>query len=115
MAPSAAARHLEAADHQRRPSRLMTGANTAAVVAVEVLAEEYEILEARVRRVACIGPVARTDAARIRQEEIREPLRDFARDLVQGHEDAGARRALDLERLAVEVVVSLERLDQEIV
>src|SRR6185312_8678392 len=97
------------------PAGLMTGADPAALVAVEVLIEQEEVPPVRIvlerLGVAVDRPAPVTPA----QEEARESPRELGRDLPEIEETAGAGRALDLQVVAVEVVESLQRLDEQVV
>src|SRR5262245_3234480 len=102
---------LDTSNRQRRPARLVAGADAAAGVAVEVLVEQHEIAPVRIRRVARVVPVAGPPALRVGQEQRRQPARDLVRRLAQVELAARPGRDLDLEVVAVEVVEALERLD----
>src|SRR6266511_1600191 len=106
---------LEAAHDQGRPSRLMAGADSAAGVAVEVLVEEDEVAPVRVPREPGVAAVARARAAPLRQEAARQPFGDLPGDLGEVQQPSGAYGAFDLQPAAVEVVIALERLDEEVV
>src|SRR6185295_14811139 len=100
----------DAARDERGPAGLVARAESAAGVAVEVLVEEDELLEVRIGGVAQVVAVAGTAALGVGQEDRREPPRELARDEVERQEASRSRRALDLQGVAVEVVVALERL-----
>ena len=65
--------------------------------------------------VARVAAVARPAPVGVGQEERRPAGAELVGDLVQVHHAARAGRALDLQLVAVEVVVALERLDQQVV
>src|SRR5260221_794672 len=106
---------LQARDDERSPSRLMARADGPAVGTVEVLAEEHEILEMRVLGVAALGAMAGPRAVLPWEEYPREAESDLAGHLAQIEVSPRARGALDLEAFAVEMVIALERLHEEIV
>src|ERR1043166_5035994 len=98
-----------------RPAGLVAGSDARAVVAVEVLVEEDQVAPVWVT-LKLLGPaVDGTAPGVVAEEDAREAPRDLAGDRPQVEHGAGAGRARDLERIAVEVVELLERLDQEIV
>src|SRR5687767_4435793 len=99
--------------HQARPPRLVAGAQPLAVVAVEELVEEDEVAEVLVVVLglfAVAGPPARRGVG---EEQDGEPPLQFLRHFAEVHPVAGARRALDLEGVAVVVVVALEGFDEQ--
>src|SRR4030095_8509999 len=93
----------------------MARADTSAVVAVEVFVEQDEIAPERIAleylRAAVDGP----PAVLIAQEDAREPPRALRGPPPQVERRRRARRERDLERVAVEVVELLQRLDQQVV
>src|SRR6185369_14982747 len=108
-------RALEAARNQRCPAGLVACAEAAAGLAMEVFVEQHEVLPVGIARVARIVAVARAAAVAVGQEHRAEAACELARDLGEVHEVAGAGRAFDLERVAVEVMITLERFDQQVV
>src|SRR5262249_6910695 len=74
----------------------------------DVVAPVRVVVEARVA-------VARTTARGVGGEERRQAPVELARDLLEVHEPARSRRALDPQVVAVEVVITLERLGEEVV
>src|SRR5262245_11629305 len=93
----------EACD-ETRPTGLVARAEASAIVAVEVLVEEDQVAPVRVVLELGCASVDRPLAARVAQEDAREPPRDLLRDLEKGHPVPGSRRALDRELVAVEGV-----------
>src|SRR5215468_4324194 len=106
---------LDQVGGERGPPGLVAGAEAAAGVAMEVLVEQHEARERRIAGVALGAAVARPVTARVGQEQRDQPALQLLGDLAQVHAAAAAGRALDSERVAVEVVVALERLDDEVV
>ena len=51
----------------------------------------------------------------VRQEEASKPVAQFTRHFLQVHQPAGARRALDLQLITVVVMITFQRLDEQIV
>src|SRR6185436_16127772 len=49
------------------------------------------------------------------REQVRQPRGQFGRNLSEGHEVPGARGTLNLERIAVVVVIALQRFDQQVI
>ena len=93
----------------------MARADTAAGVAMEILVEQHEIFPERIAGVALVAAVHGAGSRLVREKERGQPPFDLARYRAQRHESAGPRRALDREVIAVEQVIAVERLDQEIV
>ncbi len=86
-------------------------------VAVEVLVEQHQVAPVRVVGVAGVAAVAgRGGPAASRQEQPRQAPRQFARHLPSGSscrpEPVGHST---LQRVAVEVVIALQRLDEQVV
>src|SRR2546426_5399088 len=98
-----------------RPAGLVAGPDARAVVAVEVFVEEDQVAPVRVTLKFLGPPVDGTAPVLVAEEDSREAPRDLAGDRPQVEHGPGAGRARHLERIAVEVVELLERLDQEIV
>src|SRR5262245_50366194 len=87
----------------------------AAGLGVEVLVEQHEVTPRGIFGVAAIVAVTRTLTARVGKKDARQARADLARHLVERAHDARADRAFDAEALAVEMMVALEGLEQEIV
>ena len=58
---------------------------------------------------------ARPRAVRAAEKEPRDTTRELLRDLRQVHEDTRAGGALDLQRVAIIIMVTIERLDQQVI
>ena len=69
----------------------------------------------RIGGVARLVAVTRPLPGSVGQEDARQPLLQLLRHLLQGEQPARSDRAFDLELVAVEVVVALQRLEQEVV
>src|SRR2546423_8218885 len=93
----------------------MARAQTPAVLAVEVLVEEHEVAPMRIPGVADVVAMAGTLPILVREEQPREARRQLARYLAEGHHAAGADRTLDCERVSIEMVIPLQRLDEQVV
>ena len=76
---------------------------------------EQEILPVRIGGEARLVPVAGAPSVLVGQEEIGRGVRRARGDLLEVHELAGAGRTFHLQAVAVEVVVALQRLDQQVV
>src|SRR2546422_9064454 len=98
-----------------RPAGLVAGPDARTVVAVEVFVEEDQVAPVRVTLKFLGPPVDGTAPVLVAEEDSREAPRDLAGYRPQVEHGPGAGRARHLERIAVEVVELLERLDQEIV
>src|SRR5439155_24380973 len=105
---------LEATNGERRPA-LEACAEAPTGVAGEVLGEAQQVTPVWVVAEARIGAVAGPAPSGGRDEEAREPPVELVRDLAERREAARADRALDAQRVAVEVVIAFERLDDEVV
>src|SRR5262245_61608613 len=97
------------------PSGLMAGAETATILAVEVLVEQDQIPEMGIAGEAHVVPMTGPPAVGIAQEQARNPAAELAGHLAQVHQVSRPGRELDAQRVAPEVVVAFERLDQKIV
>src|SRR4051812_17274945 len=91
----------------------MAGAQAGAVVAVEVLVEEDQVAPVRVFLELACPAVDRPPAALVLQEDARESTAEFLGYLIEGHHSARARRALDLELVAVVGVVLQQCADDQ--
>src|SRR5439155_4410806 len=105
---------LEAADGERRPA-LEARTEAPAGVAAEVLGQAQQIAAAWIVAEARVGAVAGPAPAGVRDEEARQPPVELVRDLAERRQTSRAGRALDAQRVAVEVVIALERLDHQVV
>src|SRR5688572_26913872 len=113
LLPPRARQVVDQPDHQRGPAGLVAGAEPASRLAVEVLVEEREVAVRGIVGEAPVVAVARAPALRVGQDEAREARRELVRDLLQREPLSRADRALDAQLVAEEVVVALERLDQQ--
>src|SRR5215470_2851606 len=104
---------LQATCDERGPTSLVTRAETMAVVAMEVLVEENEVSPVGPIRICAHIAVARTPPVRSGHKNPHETSRELLCDLPEIEEPLGARRTLHLQIAAVEVVVPLQRLDDE--
>src|SRR4051812_27431061 len=93
----------------------MARADAAAVLTVEILVEEHQVLEMWIFGVAAVVAVTRAFAVRARQKDARQPPCELRRDLLQIQVNARAGRIFHLERITIIVVVALEGLDDQIV
>src|SRR5262245_3413506 len=93
----------------------MVGAESAAGLAVEVLVKEDEVLPVRVGRVPRVLAMQRAWPRCSGEEERGESSRELARDFTERHPMARSGGALHGELITIEVVVALERFDEEIV
>src|SRR5438105_9421020 len=108
-------RFLETPRDQRCPSRLMACTEAAPCLGMEVLIKEHEVPPARASCVPRIAAVTRPIPLCVRHEETRQSRCQLLRDLAQRCHVSRARRTLDGERVAIEVVISFEGLDHEVV
>ncbi|MBN8899868.1 MAG: carboxylesterase family protein [Rhodospirillales bacterium] len=90
-------------------------AQAAARVAVEILVEQQQVAEMRVRLHLLAPTEDRPAPVRISQEQADQPLAQMVRDLVQRHLLVGAGRAFDREVRAVIAVEAAQALDQQVV
>src|SRR5689334_6141190 len=91
----------------------MGSADTPAAVTVEVLVEQHVIAKMRIPLHARVMIEYRPLALLVLQEDAREPRGELIRHLVDRHELARARRALDAKVIAVVVMKLLQRFDDE--
>src|SRR5207237_49095 len=84
-------------------------------VAVEILVEQDQGAPVRVVGPARVIAVAGPASALVGQKNRGQAARQFAGNFMERQRISGAGRALDLEAVAVEVVVAFERLDEEII
>src|SRR5262245_13709995 len=93
----------------------MTGADSGAGIAIEVLVKEHEVVPVRIAPVLFDALEHGTCAVAITQEDARKPSRKVGCDLFERHQLAGTCRTLDLEVVAEVVMELLERFDQQVV
>src|SRR5262249_8073886 len=93
----------------------MTGAASTAGLAVEVLVEQHQVAEVRVVGVAALVAVTGPSSGGVGEEEARQATPDLACRLQQADVSARPRRQLHQQVVAVEVVVALQSLDEEVV
>src|SRR6266536_4434737 len=106
---------LEAPYGESCPSGLVARSHAAPRVSVEVLVKQNQVAPAGVARVALVFAMAGAPATPVRKEEGREAPRQLLRDLREVHEDARSHRALHSEPVTIEMMVALQRLDEEVV
>src|SRR5581483_103718 len=94
------------------PSGLVAGADSAAVIAVEVLIEEDQVLPVRIL-IKIVPAVNRPAAVQTLQKDACHAPRELGGDFPQCHHLAGAGRALDREFVAQVMMELLQRFDQE--
>jgi len=84
--------------HQRGPARLVGGAKTSAVVAIEVLEEQHAIAPPRIALEALDAAEARSATTVVDQEQIDQPLPELARyrALGIGYADSAFAPAFDV-------------------
>src|SRR5262245_56176675 len=87
------------------PARLVIGAETGPIVAVEVLIEQDQITPVRILLKLANPPIDRPPTILVFEEYACQPAADLFGNLVQGHLSSRARRALDFEIVAVVKVV----------
>ena len=93
---------------------MMAGTAAAAGVGMEIFVKEHEIPPVWVARVADVVPMHRTLALACEEYGGMTAL-EFPRGFGERKHFARTRRALDLQRCAIEVIVTFYRLDQQIV
>src|SRR5262249_10307752 len=99
--------------HNASPSRLVARAHAGAVVTMEVLVEEDQVLPVRVFLIQSVRPMNRTPAVGSPQENLLRPPREFGGAFPQRHPLPGTGRALYLEFVAQIVVELLQRFDEQ--
>src|SRR5205085_638789 len=101
---------VEAAGDERSPAGLMRCAEAAARLAVKVFVEEDEFAPVRIVGEACVVALPSRAALVVWDEDAREPAIQFLRDFGERQHATRSRRAFDLEIVAVEVMITLQRL-----
>src|SRR4051812_2861732 len=91
----------------------MAGAQTLAGVAMEIFVEQNVVAPMRVLCEARVAAIAGAVARCVREEERGQTSFDFAGGFLQGHHIAGAGGTLDLEVVAIKMVVTFQRLNDE--
>ncbi len=115
LAAFAAGDVFEHAHDEGGPAGLVGGAESAAGFGVEEFVEQDEIAPVGIVGPARVFPVTGAVALGGAEEQPGEARFDFARDLLEVHQPAGAGGAFDLEAVAVEMVVAFERRDEVVV
>src|SRR5256714_15027728 len=91
----------------------MAGAYTAPAITVEVLVEWNVIAPVRIVLKGRTGAKDRPAALLVTQKDVCEPPREFLRHLPERQFRAGASRVFYREIFAIELIVFLERFDQQ--
>jgi len=91
------------------PTRLMAGAAAAAGVAMKIFVEWYQIAPVRIVVEELVGTEDRALAILVPQKEQCQAACQIVRNLRESHQVAGTGRALDLERVAVILMILAER------
>src|SRR5580692_11384737 len=99
----------------RRPAGVMARAEAAPRITVEIFVKEKIVLPERIDGVAAEGSRVGPRAVRAGQENRGRAALEFPRHRAEVHHLAAPGRAFNLETAAVEMVITLERLDQQIV
>ena len=84
-------------------------------VAIEVFVEQNQIAPVGIGRVAIFIAVTRSAAVCVGCEYLYESSRKLGGDFVEVHIAAGTCWAFDLEVIAVEIMIALERFDNRVV
>jgi hypothetical protein len=90
-------------------------AETPTCFSVEIFVKEDEVAPMRITGETRIISMTWPAARRVGQEDTRQPSAEFIRDLLEIHYTTGTGGTLDLKRIAVEMMIPFERLDQQIV
>src|SRR6266571_3275653 len=104
---------LEEIRYHSRPAGLMAGTDAAPAITVEVLVERDVIAPVRIVLKGHVGAKYSSATLLITQKDVREPPREFLRHLPQRQFLAGAGRAFYQEIVAIELLIFLERFDQQ--
>src|SRR6266571_3856553 len=104
---------LEEIRYHSRPAGLMAGTDAAPAITVEVLVERDVIAPVRIVLKGHVGAKYSSATLLITQKDVREPPREFLRHLPQRQFLAGAGRVFYQEIVAIELLVFLERFDQQ--
>src|SRR5450631_3177553 len=106
------ARHEELRD-QRRPSRLMRCPDAAVGIAMKILVEWNAVLVVRIALQLRLMTQHRPLAARVLQENPRQPQGQLGGNLVDGEVGSGPRGTLHFEVIAIIVMKLLQRFDDQ--
>ena len=93
----------------------MARAEAAAGFAVEVFVKQNQVSPMRVGGVFLDLAMAGPRAVFVRQESAGQPAGDLLRGFLQVHHVPGAGGAFDLEAVAIEMVITLERFDDQVI
>src|SRR5580658_2189586 len=93
----------------------MARTHAAPAVPVKVLVKEKKLAPVGIARIARLLTVARAALVTVHEKERRKAPRQLDGHRRESEPTPGARRAFDAQVGAVEVVVTLERLDEQIV
>ena len=104
---------LDGASDEAGPAGLMRGAETSAVVAMEIFVEEEIVAEVGIGLEFFAAAEDGAAAGRVAKENVGEAAFDFAGDFEEGHLLAGAGGALDGEVVAEVAVVDEQGTDDE--
>src|SRR5262245_10748966 len=109
---------MQLGDHvgdQRAPARLVRSAEPAAGVAVVVFMEQDVVLEMRIGLHLLVAAEDGAASLVVAPEDADEAAAQVIGNLLQRYLAAGADRTFDPELVAIEVVVLVEALDEQIV
>src|SRR5262245_35876462 len=109
---------MQLGDHvgdQGTPARLVRSAQTATGIAIEVLVKEEVVPEVRVGLKFLVVAENRTPPVLVAPEDVDHPAAKLVSDLLHRSLLAVADRALDAKLVAVELVESVQALDDEVV
>src|SRR3989442_13201965 len=106
---------LQELGHERRPTCLMARAKPGARVAMEVFVKKEQVAPLRAALSALVDAVHGPRAVGAFQEQAGEPARQFGGDLPQREQVAGPGWAFHFEVVAVIVMKSLQRFDQQVI
>jgi hypothetical protein len=99
--------------YHSRPAGLMAGADTSSAITVEVFMERDVVAPLRIVLKERVGPKDRPAALLVTQKDVREPPRELLRHLPYRQFRAGAGWVFYQQIIAIELMVFLERFDQQ--
>ena len=106
---------LQEARHQRRPPRLVARPATSPGIAVEILVEQHQIPPVRIGRIPLVPAMARPPARPRPAGTMPHAAAKAPPPPPSGSASSRTARTLHLQRVAIEMVVTFQRLDQQVV
>src|SRR5437773_10378347 len=113
--PQESARVFQHPHDESCPAGLVAGSAPAPGVSVKIFVKPGQVAPVRAIREYAHVALPRAAAVLIREKNSANTPGQLARNLVQVHHSSRSASALDTQRVAVEMVIAFERLDQQII